>query len=360
MSGSVITVIGTSAPIPDVVDGRLDYVSTTQIKYSFLRSNQIRLFDGTNEQLVQLTAEPTLANNATDLNGDALIYAVVYDIFAKWNSATAMDLVCAPWSVSTAGASARQVTWASNTAYKIGDRMLHTSNYYACILAHGGGGAGNDKEPGVTANWQNYWLDCGTVPSNTDFKGLYQYNGSWVYGPNYAGATVFDGRKYRWLGVIITYNDTGSKYRNTAYSQSIGNYYNAKATTVVTYNTTASWTYNTATWRECNAGTGQVQGLFVSAFSQNCVGTIAEVVDISNAAYYADVALGVSSTSVPSNIATWGGGIVTAFAMVAAGTATIGKGYQYVTQLEEPEGAYTITNYGNQEPFSHGAVNVFL
>ena len=90
----------------DVVGGRLDLVSATSIKWGFQNSNHIRLFNPTSGQweLVKLSAEPTLANTANDLNGTALVPNTIYDIFAEYSSPTAFSLVASRWSYGGDGA----------------------------------------------------------------------------------------------------------------------------------------------------------------------------------------------------------------------------------------------------------------
>ena len=64
----------------DIVGGRLDLVSATSIKWGFQNSNLIRLVnpDTGRWELVKCATEPTLANNATDLNGTALAPNTIY------------------------------------------------------------------------------------------------------------------------------------------------------------------------------------------------------------------------------------------------------------------------------------------
>ena len=45
-------------------------------------------------------------------------------------------------------------SWALSTSYSIGDYVWHNSVRYVCKLAHTSDAA---KEPGVGANWKNYW-----------------------------------------------------------------------------------------------------------------------------------------------------------------------------------------------------------
>ena len=90
----------------DIVGGRLDLVSSTSIKYGFLNSNQLRLWNPNTSSwvIVSTASEPTIANTATDLNGTALVPNAIYDVFAEYSSATAFNLVLSRWSQGGDGA----------------------------------------------------------------------------------------------------------------------------------------------------------------------------------------------------------------------------------------------------------------
>ena len=177
----------------DVVGGRIDYVSTTQIQWTFSVNNQIRLYDGAKWVVVNCANVPTAANTATDLNGTALAHSVVYDVFAQYSSTTAFSLVFSKWNSSGAGTSQRYSTWATSTAYKVGDRVLNSTTYYVCVTAHTSGTFATDLSAGK-------WVSNGSDPG-TDFRGLYKHDGVWVSGND------TDGKKRRWLGIIMLVNN---------------------------------------------------------------------------------------------------------------------------------------------------------
>lgn len=203
----------------DVVGGRLERTSATELRWEFHSSNQILLWDGTIWQVLKLAAEPTAANTATDLGGDTLTHGVVYDVFGKRASATSMSLHLAPWAAATQ----RYSTWAEETAYQIGDRVNHGSNYYACILAHTSDASAEDiDEPGTGSGWQDHWSDLGT-----DSRCLVRHDGIQVFAGNAAGSTSFDGREYRFLGIIRLSDNSGTaEFRDTKSQRLICNRYN--------------------------------------------------------------------------------------------------------------------------------------
>jgi hypothetical protein len=149
------------------------------------------------------------------MGGDTLGSNVVYDVFAKGSSSTAFSLEFAKWASDTA----RYSAWATATGYKVGQRVSNGSNYYACIQAHTSSAT---DEPGVGTSWQDYWLDLGT-----DSRCLYQQDGVLVYGPNASGATAFDGREYRFLGMVRLVDNAGTaEFRDQKNQRFIMNHYN--------------------------------------------------------------------------------------------------------------------------------------
>lgn len=97
----------------------------------------------------------------------------------------------------------------------------------------------------------------------------------WTDGSNRATALAFQDGVYvksgdstrRYVGTI--YIDSGQKVQNTSSKRYVYNYYNRNLVQLIGYNTTNSWTYTTTTWRESNAGTGQVRGQFIVGITTN-------------------------------------------------------------------------------------------
>ena len=261
-AGQLLTSGGSGAnpswlPPMDVVGGRLDYVSTTQIKWSFLNSNQIRLFDGTQWRVVSATAEPTKAPTDTDMNGDVLAVDTIYDVFAKYTSATSFTLEFAKWAVYTEGASARHAAWVTSTAYKKGMRVSNGGSYYACILAHTSGAS---TAPGSGADWANCWL----LLSGGN---LHFLDGTMLYGSLATGTTNFDGRLYRFVGLVMPKSNSGVKFQSDAYEALVTSFYNQRLGTVVATNSTANWSYNVNSARELNNGTGMVRAKVLPCYT---------------------------------------------------------------------------------------------
>ena len=230
----------------DVVGGRIDYVSTTQIQWTFLVNNQIRLYDGAKWVVVNCASVPTAANSATDLNGTALAHSVVYDVFAQYSSATAFSLVFSKWNSSGAGTSQRYSTWGTSTAYKIGDRVLNSTTYYVCVTAHTSGTFATDLSAGK-------WVSNGSDPG-TDFRGLYKHDGVWVSGND------TDGTKRRWLGVIMLVNNAGTpNFADDRQNRYIANVHNRISKIGHLYYNGGQYTFTSTSAREWHAGTGAVR-----------------------------------------------------------------------------------------------------
>lgn len=244
----------------DVVGGRIDIESATALRWTFLNSNQIRLYN-TSWELVKLAAQPTLANTDVDLNGDVLTIGKIYDVFAEYGTSTALantnKLTVSYWmTTGTGGNSSRTEVYDAGTTYKIGNRVTYGGHDWVKISA---AAAGTTPVAGAA------WTDNG-VSVGGDFAGLYKHEGVLVEANSAAG------KKRRWLGIIlITYSGPTANFADTEIYGYISNFYNRRLTRISSYNTTASWTYATNTWRECNAGTGQIRGNFVNCVSNNFI-----------------------------------------------------------------------------------------
>jgi hypothetical protein len=210
---------GGALNIMDVVGGRLDLVDATNIKWRFLTSNQIKLYN-TSWELVKVTTEPTAANTANDLAGTALAVSKVYDVFATYSSATAFTLEFSRWASSGAGDCDRIGNYSDSTGhYTPGDRVAYGSplHDYVCLVAN------DHSDPKLPTNG-TYWLDNGVENTGSDFCGLYQKDGVWVSGND---ATHL---KKRWLGVVYTYNNGGTvNFKNEKKYRYISNFYNEGA-----------------------------------------------------------------------------------------------------------------------------------
>jgi len=92
-----------SGGVTDVVNGRIEFVNATQIKWRFLYSNQIRLWNPTLGQweIVSCTSELTFPSSGLDLNGSGLAASYNYDVFAQYASASGFNLVLKKWTSDT-------------------------------------------------------------------------------------------------------------------------------------------------------------------------------------------------------------------------------------------------------------------
>lgn len=156
----------------DVVGGRLDYVSTTQIQWTFLNSNQIRLFDGSNWTVVSCSAQPSALNTATDLSGTALIPNCIYDVFAEYSSPTNFTLSFSRWAYGGTGNNNAYTDFAYPTLAGITNNpgpfatTATTNNslsYLAFDRALGGAGGGwYSSSPPSSGTPQSIMIDFGT------------------------------------------------------------------------------------------------------------------------------------------------------------------------------------------------------
>lgn len=324
----------------DVVGGRLDWVSATSIKWGFQNSNQIRLVnpDTGRWELVKVATEPTLANNATDLNGTALAVDKIYDVFAEYSSGTAVTLVASRWQATgTGGNSARTAAWAGNTAYNIGDRVSTGSptHYYVCITAH-------TSDATTFSNDSAKWVDNGVAADvgSSDFYGLYRHDGVLV------SDSSTTGKSRRWLGIIYTYNNSGTvNFKDDTSYRYIANYYNRQTKTVTCTNATSSWSYAVAVWREGNNGVGQSRASFVT-LSPISISTNIKL-QLYSAGVQASIGIGLDSTSSPMVISTGlFPGVANALVPVNSPySGSVSHGFHYVTGLEKSDSAATIYFY---------------
>lgn len=329
----------------DVVGGRLDLVSATSLKWGFQDSNQIRLYNPTSTQweLVKCSAEPTLANTATDLNGTALAVDKIYDVFAEYSNATSFTLKCSRWvTTGTGGNSARLAAYASGTAYAIGDRVTDGGHDYVCIQA--GTGQAPSSSP-------TYWQDNGTSVSG-DFAGLYRHDGVIV---SDSSAT---GKKRRWLGIIYTFNNSSTvNFKDDVNYRYISNYYNRKSLIASAYNTTNSWSSaGTSAWIETYNGSGAVRAKILTCVSCAVTASLTGLGTQPASPVNANLGVSLNCTDNYSMLAK-----ILVLASVSAPTACITNldlpcGYSYVTMTEYTSGALTL--YSNSGSFSKILVQI--
>lgn len=370
--------LGSPGAVAQIVNGRMAYSSATELKWEFVKSCHITLWNGTAWVIVTCSAEETAANTVNDM-GDldggstALAIDTIYDVFAGWNTTSDFDLHFAPWATSTVTSAARTAAWADSTAYEIGDRVSYGSNYYACINNHTSVLATN--RPSTGTDWDDYWTDNGTDPGNGK-EGLHQHNGVWVYADDHAvgGSTDFDGRKYRWLGIVYMANNSSTPnfcFGHDASSADIhlywgiANHYNKRPINVLARNEDAStWTYATNTYRELQNGTDMSRGNFLVADPQtDCAcgaGFCASPTAAANAYSYCGVAVDSVTAASTTQKGMYQNGVAAQSGMTSYTSKidSIDPGWHYLTVLETVAGGNTMEHGpGN---LSHGNVVVWI
>lgn len=160
--------------------------------------------------------------------------------------------------------------------------------------------------------------------------------GKWVKAANYTRAL---------LGTIRT---NGSiQFTNTVTQRFINNIYNKRPCKLKQADTTSSWTYNTATWRQVRAtSTNQVD--FVISEPGVSVDLTYTIQCSHGASTFARAAMGIDSTSaVSSDSTTIVSPIQISSTMVVdLKTDAIAVGYHYVAMLEFSSGGNTTTFFG--------------
>jgi hypothetical protein len=301
----------------DVMDGRVEYVSSTSIKWAFVKSNQVVLYSNTDSEwkLVELASEPTGANDDETIGEVALTYDANYDVFLKYSSGTAATIAFVPWKTHTA----RYDAWFTANNYKTGDRKSESGSIYACLETHTSGTFATDLAAGK-------WIEV-------DADGLDTLDGRRIY----ANSGAF--REYRYVGCVRLVNDSGAKFKSTANVSFIHNKYNPRLTSVSVENSTSSWTYGTATWRESNGGTGQTRAevLIGEMVSVSCV--------LGQALNAGESGSGFANIGVNTTTATSGSHVYTGvdgqanFATPQA--LQLSLGYNYITTVEQASSTIT-------------------
>ncbi len=105
-----------------------------------------------------------------------------------------------------------------------------------------------------------------------------------------------DGKRY--LGSILS-DAAGGGATDSTIRRGVYNAYNQIGRQILTYNSTASWTYSTAAWAEYNSGTGQVRGEFVIGLPGKSIAAVnfARSSSGSGSNYYLGAALNATNTA---------------------------------------------------------------
>jgi hypothetical protein len=271
-TGKVLKQAGWTFPdMIDLVGGRLARASDSQLKYEFSFNNMITLWDAAQARwrFVRAATEPTFANNGTELLGGSLSQDTVYDVFAEMLTDSSFALRFLSWRASGAGASSRCAAWQTGQNYPAFYRASDGANYYICIQAHLSGAA---NRPGSGASWQDYWYSYGS-----NAKCLAVQDGVEVLGGLAGGSYAWDGRKYRFLGLVRL--DGGSIFADNMSRRFIVNKYNQRRKLVEIVCFPASWTYNSTTMRESAGGGANVlRGEFLALEPVNLYGCYSQCV----------------------------------------------------------------------------------
>ena len=151
----------------------------------------------------------------------------------------------------------------------------------------------------------------------------------------------------RYIGTIRI-NATGGQTEDTFKQRFVYNAYNTVRRSFAAYNTTSSWTYTTASWREFNNGTGQTRGEVVIGLVDHLLCQVSHYFRAINTHATTSAYLSVTADSTNGTIQ------IAAYATVdsaisqlqSAGAIRLSSvGYHYFTGIEY--GATTLTNYGS-------------
>lgn len=150
-----------------------------------------------------------------------------------------------------------------------------------------------------------------------------------------------------YLGTIRTTGTTTTTDSKT--KRFVWNAYNRVARSLVTFDTTDSWTYSTLAWRQSN-GSAANQVEVVAGLEISPIRLTASTFVSATAVVGSRVGIGVDATT--TNSATvWTGAIVPAANSYAFGTASlvgvVPLGYHYYAWLERGSGSGTVTWYGD-------------
>jgi hypothetical protein len=142
------------------------------------------------------------------------------------------------------------------------------------------------------------------------------------------------GKKRRWLGTIRMLSSSGAKFEDTENIRYISNYYNRIRKILSGNNSTSSWTYGTASWREFNNGSGQTKGYVVFCSAQSLDVSLYATVQVHTSSCY--VGVGVDGSISGAAVGYTSGGL--GYFMISTHNATypysVGIGYHYLSQHE--------------------------
>ncbi len=142
-----------------------------------------------------------------------------------------------------------------------------------------------------------------------------------------------------YLGTILI-DAAGGACTDAVSRRGVYNAYNRIGRQILTYNSTASWTYSTAAWAEYNSGTGQVRGEFVIGLPGKSIASVnfARSSSGSGSNYYLGAAINATNTANVMDVYYLNQAeLIDRLSNYMLGT-TLSIGYNYLTQVH-----YTIS-----------------
>lgn len=149
----------------------------------------------------------------------------------------------------------------------------------------------------------------------------------------------------RYLGSFVTTSTTQTE--DSASNRYLWNYYNRNARPMIRLESTASWNYTTATYRQANASTAN-QINFLVGVSEDAIDATATSIMLNGTTANVGMAIGLDSTTTPTGMwpnVTSGATLGTTMSAYYKGFPGIGK--HFLAWLEISQAAGTTTWYGN-------------
>jgi hypothetical protein len=266
-------------------------------------------------------------------------YKLLVTANASGNETNIGELKLVVDSKSIGGGSARVSPWEISMPYIVGNRVTNGGHDYVCIAPH-------TSHSSTFSSDSLSWVDNGTSVTG-DFAGLYRHDGVLV---SDSSAT---GKKRRWLGIIMTYNNGGTvNFKDDINYRYVSNFYNGKMlTSQVTFS--GDTTTSNTSWAEV---TTAIRAYFLSCKTQQISIALSFNGSVNNTGASANAGVALSSSSTRlfytnTNVA------VSSYAVSVntVGTTSF-MGYQFLTMLAVPSSNTLTINTGQ----GMGIVTSFL
>lgn len=156
------------------------------------------------------------------------------------------------------------------------------------------------------------------------------------------------GKKRRWLGIIYTYNNSGTvNFKDDVNYRYVSNFYNRENKAVESWNTNNSWTASGSAWRASYNGDGAVYENFILCQSQQAIASASGTFAQTGSVVYGYT--GMHFNTMSNRILECPAIYVANVTSSAAGSSyiSIPVGYNYILLTEYASGNITIySNYG--------------